>query len=38
MGRKPKVWTAVDRDCEQIRIDMQTLFADLGLSTVANAA
>jgi hypothetical protein len=26
MGRKPKVWTAVDRDYEQIRINMQTLF------------
>jgi len=33
-----KVWTAVHRDCEQIRIDMQTLFGDLGLSAVATAA
>lgn len=38
MGRKPKVWTAVDRDYEQIRIDMQALFGHLGLSTVAAAA
>jgi hypothetical protein len=38
MGRKPSIWTAVDRDYEQIRIDMQTLFSDLGLSTVATAA
>ena len=38
MGRKPKIWTVVDRDYEQIRIRMQTLFVDLGLSTVAAAA
>jgi hypothetical protein len=38
MGRKPTVWTAIDRDYEQIRIHMQTLFVDLGLSTVATAA
>jgi hypothetical protein len=38
MGRKPKIWTVVDRDYEQIRIHMQTLFVDLGLSTVATAA
>ena len=38
MGRKPKVWTAVDRDYEQIRIHMQTLFGDLGLSTMATAS
>jgi hypothetical protein len=38
MGRKPKVWTAIDRDYEQLRIGMQTLFGDLGLSTVATAA
>jgi len=37
-GRKPKAWTAVDRDYEQIRIDMQTLFGHLALSTVAAAA
>jgi hypothetical protein len=38
MGRKPKAWTPIDRDYEQIRIDMQTLFGDLGLSTAAPAA
>jgi hypothetical protein len=37
MGRKPSLWTAVDRDYEQIRIDMQTLFGHLALSTVAAA-
>jgi hypothetical protein len=30
-GRKPTTWTHVDRDYEKIRIDMQTLFQDLGI-------
>ena len=34
-GRKPRNWTAVDRDYEQLRIDMQTLFTDLGISLAA---
>ena len=38
MGRKPKVWSALDRDYEQLRIGMQALFDDLGLNTVATAA
>jgi hypothetical protein len=33
MGRKPKIWTPIDRDYEQIRINMQTLFSHLGLIT-----
>lgn len=33
MGRKPKTWTATDRDYEQIRIDMQTLLGHLGIIT-----
>ena len=33
MGRKPAHWTRVDRDYEQIRIGMQTLFNDLALDT-----
>jgi hypothetical protein len=33
MGRKPAHWTRVDRDYEQIRIDMQTLFHDLAIQT-----
>ena len=33
MGRKPAHWTRVDRDYEQIRIHMQTLFTDLALET-----
>jgi len=31
-GRPPKAWTRIDRDYEALRVDMQTLFADLGLS------
>ena len=32
-GRKPKTWTTVDRDYEVLRINMQTLFRDLGITT-----
>jgi hypothetical protein len=32
-GRPPKNWTKIDRDYETIRLDMQTLFNDLGIST-----
>jgi hypothetical protein len=28
-------WTSVDRDYEKIRIDMQTLFHDLGIRAAA---
>ncbi len=38
MGRKPAAWTRVDRDYETLRIDMQTLFHDLGITPVAAAA
>ncbi len=38
MGRKPAHWTRVDRDYERIRIDMQTLFNDLALTTPAPLA
>jgi hypothetical protein len=38
MGRKPAVWTRVDRDYETLRIGMQTLFHDLGITPVAAAA
>jgi hypothetical protein len=37
MGRKPSHWTRVDRDYEQIRIAMQTLFGDLALTTPLTA-
>jgi len=37
-GRRPTIWTAVDRDYEQIRINMQTLFAHLGIATPTTAA
>ena len=30
-GRKPAIWTAVDRDYENLRISMPTLFENLGI-------
>jgi hypothetical protein len=38
MGRKPATWTRVDRDYEALRINMQTLFHHLGITTGAAAA
>jgi hypothetical protein len=38
MGRKPKTWTPVDRDYENLRIGMQTLFQHLGIETQPAAA
>jgi hypothetical protein len=38
MGRKPKVWTAADRDYENLRIGMQTLFRHVGIETQPAAA
>ena len=38
MGRKPAAWTRVDRDYETLRIEMRTLFHDLGITPVAAAA
>jgi hypothetical protein len=38
MGRKPTHWTRVDRDYETLRINMQTLFHDLGITTTGAAA
>jgi hypothetical protein len=35
LGRKPAHWTTVDRDYETLRIGMQALFADLGITTSA---
>jgi len=37
-GRKPTHWTAIDRDYETLRIGMQTLFHDLGITTSSAAA
>jgi len=37
-GRKPTHWTRIDRDYEQIRIRMQTLFDDLALTTITPLA
>jgi len=38
MGRKPKTWTPVDRDYENLRIGMQTLFRHVGIETRPAAA
>jgi hypothetical protein len=38
MGRKPAHWTAVDRDYEQLRMGMQTLFGHLGITVHASVA
>jgi hypothetical protein len=38
LGRKPAHWTAIDHDYETLRIGMQTLFADLGISAGSAAA
>jgi hypothetical protein len=38
MGRKPTIWTPVDRDYETLRINMQTLFRHVGIETRPAAA
>lgn len=37
-GRRPAHWTQLDRDYEAIRVQMQTLFAHLAITTAATAA
>jgi hypothetical protein len=37
-GRKPTHWTRIDRDYETLRIGMQGLFHDLGITPIAAAA
>ena len=37
-GRKPKTWTPVDRDYENLRIVMQTLFQHIGIETLPGVA
>jgi hypothetical protein len=37
-GRPPKAWTRIDRDYEALRVGMQTLFGDLGLTTSTRMA
>ena len=37
-GRKPATWTRIDRDYETLRIGMQTLFHDLGITPGSAAA
>jgi hypothetical protein len=38
MGRKPAHWTRIDRDYENLRIGMQALFHDLGITSAPAAA
>ena len=38
MGRKPAIWTAIDRDYENLRIGMETLFQHVGIDTLIAAA
>ena len=38
LGRKPVAWTPVDRDYETLRVDLQTLFTHLGITTTRPAA
>ena len=37
-GRPPSTWTKIDRDYETLRLNMQTLFHDLGISLKPAAA
>jgi hypothetical protein len=37
-GRKPAHWTRIDRDYETLRIGMEGLFHDLGITPTAAAA
>ena len=37
-GRKPSSWTAIDRDYENLRVGMQTLFRHIGIDTLTAAA
>jgi hypothetical protein len=38
MGRKPKAWTVADRDHENLRAGMQTLFVHVGIDTFTTPA
>ncbi len=38
MGRKPAIWTRIDRRYETLRVGMQDLFHDLGITATAAAA
>jgi hypothetical protein len=37
MGRKPTIWTTVDRRYETLRFGLQDLFRDLGITAAAAA-
>ena len=38
MDRKPSIWTAVDRDYENLRVSMQTRFRHVGIDTITATA
>jgi hypothetical protein len=38
MDRKPSIWTAVDRDYENLRVSMQTRFRHVGFDTITATA
>jgi hypothetical protein len=38
MSRKPKTWTVIDREYENLRVGMQTLFRHVGIDTLTAAA
>ena len=38
MGRKPAHWTRIDKHYETLRVGMQALFGDLGITTAVSAA
>ena len=38
LGRKPTHWTAIDRDYETLRINMQTLFHHFGIIITTGTA
>jgi hypothetical protein len=37
-GPQPKIWTAIDRDYEALRISMQALFRHVGIDSLPAAA
>ena len=38
MGRKPSIWTAVDRDYENLHVSMQARFRHVGIDTITATA
>jgi hypothetical protein len=38
MGRRHTIWTAIDRDYQNLRVGVQTLFRHVGTDTLTTAA